>query len=121
MDRHSNPDPDGDYWIEREDGHRIASTDRKSRSEAYRQLCVHAKGCEEGTGTIVVRNRADLNARQSGEGEREALRDALDAAHFYIDASPDELADLGITRDDALRMARDKRAAIRATDDAGGA
>ena len=71
VDRHSNPDPDGDYWIEREDGHRIASTDCNSRSKAYRQLCVHANGCEEGTGTIVVRNRAALNARQSGEGERE--------------------------------------------------
>jgi len=62
-------------------------------------------------GSIVA---AALNARQSGEGEREALREALDAAHFYIDASPDELADLGITRDDALRMARDKRAALNA-------
>lgn len=55
---------------------------------------------------------------QSGEGRsgagEDALLEALDAAHFYIDASPDELADRGITRDGALRIARDKRAALNA-------
>ena len=39
----------------------------------------------------------------------DTLREALDAAHYYIDASPEELAAQGLTRDDALRIAREKR------------
>jgi hypothetical protein len=32
--------------------------------------------------------------------------DALDAAHFHVDASDEELSELGITREDALTAAR---------------
>lgn len=128
VDRHSNPDPDGDYWIEREDGHRIASTDCNSRSKAYRQLCVHANGCEEGTGTIVVRNRAALNARQSGEGEIERLSEVLDVGEKFLNAcfsawscgEPYHRVKTMMDRADEFRASLDSIAALRATDDAGG-
>lgn len=52
----SDHDPDGDYWIEREDGQKIASQ-YNNKQTAYSQMCVHPNGCEEGTATLIVRNR----------------------------------------------------------------
>ena len=40
------------------------------------------------------------------------LREALDAVHYYIDASDRELKEDGITRDDALLRARELRTAL---------
>jgi len=44
--------------------------------------------------------------------EIERLREALDAAHYYIDASDCELKLEGITRDDTLSKARELREAV---------
>lgn len=51
------PDKDGDYWIEREDGGRYVSVDPKAKMDSYAVICVHPNGCEEGTHTVIVRNR----------------------------------------------------------------
>jgi hypothetical protein len=44
--------------------------------------------------------------------ENERLREALDAAHYYIDASDEELREAGLTRFDTLYRARHARAAL---------
>lgn len=53
------PDLDGDYWIEREDGEEIIGT----HNARYAELCVHANGNEEGTQTVIVRNRGEEHRR----------------------------------------------------------
>jgi hypothetical protein len=44
--------------------------------------------------------------------EREATRKALDAAHYYIDAHDNELKERGMTREDALDVARELQSAL---------
>jgi hypothetical protein len=46
--------------------------------------------------------------------QQDALKKAYDTLHFFVDASDQELAERGITRDDALRYARDAEAALEA-------
>lgn len=53
-----NPDKDGDFWVEREDGGRIAGT----QGGAYYSMCVHPNGCEENTEIVIVRNRTEAPA-----------------------------------------------------------
>ena len=62
-DIYSNPDPDGDYWITREDGDRIVSLSNHKIMVDYAVMCVHANGCEEGTGKQIVRNRTTLEPK----------------------------------------------------------
>lgn len=50
-----NPDRDGDYWIVREDGEKIQSSEPNWQ---YRTMCVRSNGMEEGTDVQIVRNRA---------------------------------------------------------------
>lgn len=97
--RYSNPDPDGDYWIEREDGERIESIAKGRDARGYLQMCVHANGCEEGTGTVIVRNRdghvlpdpatiiRDLLEHSDGhrDGHLEEWRAAIGAAQAYLE------------------------------------
>lgn len=57
-DTWSCPDRDGDYWIEREDLGKIVSVRERPMFPDYSSMCVHPNGCEEGTGIVIVRNRA---------------------------------------------------------------
>lgn len=50
--------------------------------------------------------------RAQAEAATNGMRRALGAAHFYIDAHDEELAELGITRRDALARARELRARV---------
>lgn len=47
---------------------------------------------------------------EKAEAENARLREALDACHFYIDASTTELTERGMSRADALFAARHARA-----------
>lgn len=51
-----NPDRDGDYWIKRPDGERIASS-RGGRG--FASMCCNTDGSEEGVAIQIVRNRAE--------------------------------------------------------------
>ncbi|MEK7817349.1 MAG: hypothetical protein AAB281_03760 [Actinomycetota bacterium] len=65
------------------------------------------------SGEPVEEQLAQLAALATrSEADDGALREALDAAHYYIDASPTELAEAGTTRDDALLKARELRSAL---------
>lgn len=57
-------------------------------------------------------NRLCFEYADTIEAAKKQVFEALDAAHYYIDASDRELEDKGITRDDALLMARELRAAL---------
>ena len=63
----------------------------------------------EAVRTFLAARDAERDAAVGAEVDE--LRKALDAAHYYIDAHEIELAEAGITRHDALDIARDKRAA----------
>ena len=60
-----------------------------------------------GTDATIMHESADTIERLAG---------ALDAAHYYIDASNQELFDAGITREDALGKARELRTALSGKD-----
>lgn len=68
-----NPDRDGDYWVEREDGLEIKSVESRS---SYNSMCVHPDGCEEGTRMVIVRNREGHRLPDAGQ----IIRDLLDHA-----------------------------------------
>lgn len=51
----------------------------------------------------------DELAEQLEQRREEKLVEALDAVHYYVDASDGEIAEAGTTRGDALTRARDLR------------
>lgn len=59
--------------------------------------------------TLHVLGRT-MDRAEKAEAETARLREALDACHFYIDASTAELTELGMSRADALFAARRARA-----------
>ena len=95
-DEKYDPDQDMNYLVRAEEGGWVRFTDHQ-RSLAS----------EKARADRLEQALADVS-RQMGDAEAELakLRKALDAAHFYIDASVTELGDMGISRDEALAIAR---------------
>lgn len=73
-----NRDRDGDYWIRREDRQRIAST---AVSKGYMSMCCHPNGCEEGTDTVIVRNRKKVAATSADTFNHTALAAEIHASN----------------------------------------
>lgn len=70
------PDHDGDYWFARDDGKRISSPHDRN---GYFHMCATRDGHEEGTGTVIVRNREGYHLPDALDGARTVIRDLLDA------------------------------------------
>jgi hypothetical protein len=89
-------EPVDEAWIE-----------RTVRECADKALCSPAGSWVHKAAYAAIRATLSRSARWPGGSE---WRAALDAAHYYIDASDEELKDAGMTREGALDEARRLRA-----------
>lgn len=89
-------------WVERE-GKYITLWMRTAAGTHFR----HSVELDSGFGDVFVELEQAIAKANPSPASDGAIREALDAYRFYIDASDRELAERGISREDALRLARE--------------